>query len=78
MTIKTYDDALKLATGLSLQELRDMPVDYRRKTAEAKAGCEATFITRFPDCGRAGNTLRDRLVTRTQANAAFEHAIRDE
>ena len=71
-----FDAAVEKGTGQSVDSLRRTPLDELRRAAEARLGRPIKFVTAFPWVGR-GNVLRGRLITREEAETAYERAIRE-
>ena len=75
MASPLFEDAVEQATGMSIDVLRNTPIDEFRKAIEGKRGKPIQFFTEFPWIGR-GNVLRDRCTSHEEAEAAYESAIR--
>lgn len=74
MAGRAFEDAVERATGLSVDELRAVPVDERREQLERERGAPLRFRSRFPFVGR-GNVLRDRAVSHGKVEQDFRRAV---
>ena len=74
MATKSFEKAVELATGVSVEVLRDTPVDERRSTIERALGRPLRFPSRFPLIGR-GNVLRDRAVSHDEVEEQFMRVV---
>lgn len=72
--IETFEDAIRFATGRSLEEVRDTPIDVNRCEIESHRGESTRFRSRFPLIGR-GNVLRSRMVSHETVEKDFERAL---
>jgi hypothetical protein len=72
--IKTFEDAVRFATGRSIEEIRETPIDVHRGEIEARRGEPSQFRSRFPLIGR-GNVLRSRMVSHETVEKDFERAL---
>jgi hypothetical protein len=61
------------ALGLTLDEVRDMPVDQMRSKAEAYLGRRPKVISCFPFIGSGVN--RERTITHEEVEAALDLAL---
>lgn len=74
MASEVMKKAVELATGVSVEELRQTPIDERRLRIEQARGKATRFGSRFPLIGR-GNVLRKRLVDHKQVERDFSRAV---
>lgn len=74
MVTKEFERSIELATGESIESIRNTPVDERRDTIEKLRGCRIRFQSRFPFIGR-GNVLHDRFVDHETAERALKEAL---
>lgn len=64
-------------TGETLEAVRKMPLEERRAKIEKRLGRPLKFVSMFPDTGRAGSVLRDRILSREAADKELEQSIKD-
>ncbi len=74
MASKSFEQAVELATGVCIEDLRRTPIDQRRSAIEQARGRSLRFRSRFPLVGR-GNVLGDRAVSHGQAEQDFLRAV---
>lgn len=76
MNVLGFEKAVRTATGKTVKELRNTPLENLRAAVEAERGQRTRYSKRFPDIGR-GNVLRDLTVSHEDAETAFAEAIKD-
>ena len=64
---------LEQQTGESIESLRNMPIDERRRMNEAKHGKPMQILSHFPLIGRA---FYSTLVSHEQVEAELDEALR--
>jgi len=74
MATTAFEKAIELATGESVESIRNTPVDERRRAIEQQRGRRLRFRSRFPFIGR-GNVLHDRFVDHEEAERALKEAL---
>ncbi|HRU04588.1 MAG TPA: hypothetical protein P5137_02295 [Candidatus Brocadiia bacterium] len=70
-----FDRAVEMATGMTADAIRNMPLDQFRKDVEDRRGGALRYRSVFPLVGR-GNVLRDRLKTHHEVEEEFRRAVR--
>jgi hypothetical protein len=70
-----FEQTIKEATGHSVEQIQQTPLDELRRDVEKKRGRLLKFVSSFPWVGR-GNVMRDRLVSHEEAETAYDDAIR--
>ena len=72
--IKTLEDAVMFATGMSIQDTQDTPIDEQRAVIEERRGESLTYRSRFPLIGR-GSVLRSHAVSHNTVEREFEEML---
>jgi len=72
----TFEEAIELATGKSVEAIRSTPLDELRSDYEREIGAPLSFVSEFPLLGR-GNVLRDRCLSHAQIEADLDDALRE-
>lgn len=76
MPAKTeFERAIEAATGESVEQLRDTPIDERRKRIEKRRRRRMRFIPHWPFIGR-GNIIHGGTQSRDQINTSVDEALR--
>lgn len=70
-----FVQALERETGESIEQLRNMTIDDRRRMLEKRPGFITRFASVFPFIGR-GNVMRDRVLSREEVNEILDESLR--
>jgi hypothetical protein len=70
-----FERALEHATGETIESLRKMPIDERRRMIERKKGRRMRFTSRFPFIGR-GTILHNDILSREEVEERLDEALR--
>ena len=74
MSRTSFERAIEMATGESIDRLRRTPLDERRHALEQARGEPLCVRSYFPLIGR-GNVMRDRVVPHEDVEESFREAI---
>lgn len=66
--------AIEQKVGESIESIREMPIDERRRITEKKYGVTMIFRSLGKLVGR-GNVLRDRTISRKEVEEALDKAL---
>jgi hypothetical protein len=69
-----FELAIEQKVGESIDQIRDMPIDERRRMNERKHGKTMLFVSLFNFIGR-GNVLRDRTVSHEEVEAEVDKVL---
>lgn len=67
--------AIEKATGETVQQLRNTPIDERRNAIEKKHRKPMSFYTAFPFIGR-GNVMGDKVISHADVEKLISKALR--
>lgn len=67
--------AIEKTTRESIESLRDMPLDERRRKIEKKQGRRLVITRNFPFIGR-GNVMRDRTISHEEIEKQLDEVLR--
>lgn len=67
--------AIERATGESIESLRAMPIDERRRKIEKKQGSRLVITRNFPFIGR-GNVMRDETMSHEEIEKQLDEVLR--
>lgn len=72
---KSLVGTVEEATGLTKEQICDVPLDEQREIIERRMGHRLQFCTHFPFLGR-GSVLLDRLKSHDDVERALKKALR--
>ncbi|MBI5722973.1 MAG: hypothetical protein HZA50_03365 [Planctomycetes bacterium] len=76
MDTLTFEQAVEKATGVSIDTLRNTPIEVRRAEVERAKGSKTSYRSYYPLVGR-GSVLRDRVVDHDKIEKEFLKAIHE-
>lgn len=72
--IEAIRRGVELATGKSISELREMPLDEQLASSRQRWGSDFRISSAFPILGR-GCVMHDRVLTRQQIDKQLDQAL---
>lgn len=72
---EAFERTIERIVGESIESIREMPVDERRRRTEKKFVRPMRFYSAFPFIGR-GNVMREHILTHDEVEAALNEALR--
>jgi hypothetical protein len=70
-----FELAIEKETGESVESIREVPIDQRRRLIERKFKRKMRFLTESPLVGR-GNVHRDQTIDSDDVEAELDEALR--
>ena len=75
MTSREFEEAIEQGTGMSIEYIRNTPLDEIRASIERRLNKPLPIVSMFPWIGR-GNVLRDRMISRKELDDSLDDALR--